>query len=348
MVVVTPPSAPGTPISAAEWTAMLKAAKPGSTIDLGNRPVTFARYKGLANVTIKGGVFSAITLDQWQNVTFSGTRFAPAATDDPRGAIVLAYQPDGLHFVSTTWTGGYGPDGQLTYASISVRGGNNVTVQKSSFTDIANFMAFLRTTNVEVSDTTFQNVREGVQLVGVTTAVVARNKFGPYRPAPGDHADAVQLFTAGLTLAGDHGARDVLIEDNFVDPGPNFHTQGVFMRDEAGLYTQGRGYSNVTIRNNVLIGTGWHGISAQDPIQNLKIDSNRLLIRLNGDGVTDNWIMVKAGGGVVSNNYAGSYLLTSSVTTTSNTSVKRAATTSEISAAITAFTQLLQAALAAL
>ncbi|WP_298673618.1 right-handed parallel beta-helix repeat-containing protein [uncultured Sphingomonas sp.] len=325
---------------------MLKAAKPGSTIDLGNRPVTFERYRGLANVTIKGGIFGAITLDQWQNVTFSGTRFTPGATDDPRGPLVLTYQPDGLHFINTTWVGRNTPDGQLAYASISARGGNNVTVRKSTFTNMANFMAFLRTTNVEVSDSVFQNVREGVQLVGGTTALITRNHFGPYRPAPGDHADAVQLFTAGLTLADDHGARDVLIEDNFIDPGPDFHTQGVFMRDEAGLYNFGRGYSNITVRNNLLIGTGWHGISAQDPVQNLLIDSNKLLIRINGDGVTDNWIMVKAGGGIVRNNYAGSFLLSASVTSSGNTVVARAATVSEISSAIAAYTQRVQAAAA--
>ncbi|MBN8848190.1 MULTISPECIES: right-handed parallel beta-helix repeat-containing protein [unclassified Sphingomonas] len=335
-----------TPVSAAEWIAMLKAATPGSTIDLGNRPVTFARYTGLSNVTIKGGVFGMIVLDQWKNVTFSGTQFEPRNGDNPAGSLIIAYQPDGLHFDGVTFVGALNAAGQLGFASIGVRGGNNVSVTRSNFHDIGNYLSFLRTTNVQVTDNTFTNIREGLDLVGVANAVVARNTFGPFRPAPGDHSDGIQLFTAGLTLATDHGAQNVLIEDNLVDPGAGYRAQGIFMRDEAALAALGRGYSNITIRNNAMIGTGWHGIAAMDPVQNLLIEGNRLLIRLGTDGVTDNWILIKSGGGTVRNNYAGSINLTAATVASGNTSVKRAATTTEISTADTWVAQLMQAAAA--
>ncbi|WEK44122.1 MAG: right-handed parallel beta-helix repeat-containing protein [Candidatus Sphingomonas colombiensis] len=309
---------------------MLKAARPGSTIDLGTRRVTFARFSGLTNVTIKGGVFGAITIDQWRNVTFSGSRFEPFPGNNPRGAFVTAYQPDGLRFDSTNWSGATTPDNQLAFSSLSVRGGNNVVVSHSSFRDMANFMAFLRTTNVQVTDNVFSDIREGVQLVGTTTALIARNSFGPYRPAPGDHADGVQLFTAGLTEPGDHGARDVVIESNLMDPGVGQRSQGVFMRDEANLHAAGRGYSNITIRNNLLIGTGWHGIAAMDPIDRLTIENNQLFIRLGPDKVTDNWVMVKAGGGIVRNNTAGSFQLSKQVQAQSNKVVNRPASAASI------------------
>ncbi|MCW6532697.1 MULTISPECIES: right-handed parallel beta-helix repeat-containing protein [Sphingomonas] len=326
----------------------MKAATPGSTIDLGNRPVTFARYRGLANVTIRGGVFGFITLDQWQNVTFSGTRFEARPEDDPNAPLIIAYQPNGLHFDATTFVGALNSAGQLGYGSISVRAGNNVTIAHSSFHDMNNSLGFIRTTNVQVTDNSFAYIREGIQIVGATNVVVARNTFGPYRPAPGDHADGIQFFTTGLTLADDHGARNVLIEDNLFDPGEGYRAQGVFIGDEINLAAQGRGHSDITVRNNALIGTGWHGISAGTAIPNLLIENNKLLIRLGADGVTDNWILVKAGGGIVRNNYAGSITLAPDVTASGNTSVKRAATASEITNAMTVLAQWVQAALAAL
>ncbi len=331
--------ASATSVSAAEWTAMLKAATPGSTIDLGSRKVAFARYTGLSNVTIKGGVFGAISLDQWKNVTFSGTRFEPRDGDDPAGSMIIAYQPDGLKFDCTSFTGAMNADGQLGFSSISVRGGNNVSVTRSTFSNIGNFLAFLRTTNVQVTDNSFSYIREGVDLVGTRNVVVARNSFGPYRPTPTDHADGIQFFTAGLTDTGDTAAQNVLIEDNLVDPGAGYRAQGFFLRDEAGLAASGRGYSDITIRNNVLIGTGWHGIAAGDPVQRLLIENNRLLIRLNPtDTVTSNWILVAAGGSAtVQGNVAGNYNLAAGVVASNNTTIARAATSAEIADAMAAW-----------
>ncbi len=321
-------------VSAAEWTAMLKAAKPGSTIDLDSRKVAFARYRGLSNVTIKGGVFGVIVLDQWKNVTFSGTRFEPRDGDDPAGSMIIAYQPDGLKFDCTSFTGAMNADGQLGFSSISVRGGNNVSVTRSTFSNIGNFLAFLRTTNVQVTDNSFSYIREGVDLVGARNVVVARNSFGPYRPTPTDHADGIQFFTAGLTDTGDTAAQNVLIEDNLVDPGAGYRAQGFFLRDEAGLAASGRGYSDITIRNNVLIGTGWHGIAAGDPVQRLLIENNRLLIRRNAnDPVTNNWILVKSGGATVRDNTAGTFTLGKGVIAKNNKVLARVATSAEIASA---------------
>ena len=328
------------PISATEWAALAKGAKPGGVIDLGTRRVTFARIRGLSDVTIRGGVFGFTILDTWKNVTFENTRFEAALEDRVMtGAsppYIDAYSPEGLTIRNATFVGYTNAAGQLAANSLRIRGGNNVVVTRSTFRDLANFAGFIRTTNLRVTDNRFSYIREGVQLVGVTRAVVARNSFGPFRPAPGDHADGVQLFTNGLTLADDHGARDVLIEDNFIDPGAGYRAQGIFMRDELGFHKQGRGYANITVRNNLLIGTGWHGIAA-DRTENLLIEGNRLLIRRGPDGVTDNWIRVALGAGIVRNNYAGSIQLGPDMTASGNTSVKRAATDAEITAAKAAF-----------
>lgn len=325
------------PLTAKEWATLATGAQPGAVIDLGDRRVTFSRIRALHDVTIKGGVFGFTVLDSWQNVTFDGTRFE-AATDRPMTGYIPpfidAYSPVGLTFKNVTFVGYVDSAGNLASGGINGRGGSAITVTGSTFRDLGTVATFMRTVGVTFADNTIANVREGVRLVGANNATIARNRMGPFSPAKGDHPDGIQFFTAGLTLPDDRAAHDVVIEGNLIDPGPAAHVQGIFIGDEAKLYAVGRGYSNITIRNNVLVGTGWHGITIGPHGAGLTIEGNRLLIRLNGDGVTDNWIKVDAGGGVVRDNYAGSFALAAGVTASDNTSVKRPAADTEISAAV--------------
>ena len=325
------------PLSAKEWAATAAGAKPGTVIDLGDRRVTFSRMKGLHDVTIKGGVFGFVILDNWSNVTFDGTRFEASADRPMTGYIppyVDAYSPAGLMFKNATFVGYVDSAGNLAGGGINGRGGSDITVTGSTFRDMSTVATFTRTVGVAFNDNTIANVREGVRLVGASNASISRNRIGPFKPAAGDHPDGIQFFTAGLTLADDRAAHDVVIESNLIDPGLAAHAQGIFIGDEAKLYATGRGHSNLTIRNNVLIGTGWHGIAVGPHGPGLTIEGNRLLIRLTGDGVTDNWIKVDAGGGIVRDNYAGSITLAAGVTASGNTSVKRAAADADIAEAV--------------
>ncbi|OJU22712.1 MAG: hypothetical protein BGN95_03860 [Sphingomonas sp. 66-10] len=329
------------PLTAKEWTALATAAQPGAVIDLGDRRVTFSRIRALHDVTIKGGVFGFTVLDSWKNVTFDGTRFEAAPVDRIMTGYVPpyvdAYSPERLTFKNVTFAAYTDSAGNLTGGGINGRGGSDITVTGSTFRDLGTVATFMRTVGVTFADNTIANVREGVRLVGASNATIAHNRMGPFSPAKGDHPDGIQFFTAGLTLPDDRAAHDVVIEGNLIDPGPAAHVQGIFIGDEAKLYASGRGYSNITIRNNSLIGTGWHGITVGPHGPGLTIEGNRLLIRLNGDGVTDNWIMVGEGGGVVRDNTAGGITLAAGVTASGNVSVKRAAADAEISAAAALF-----------
>lgn len=313
-------------ITKTEWAQVVALGAKGGVIDLGQQRVEFARGK-LAPSTpliLRGGLFSSITLDQWQNVTFEGSIFRPASTDHPDGPMVLAYEPQNLTFDRVNMSGKTLEDGKLVYPSIGIRGGSNITVRGSRFWNMSNFMYFIRTNGVRVEYNDFNNIREGVQLVAVQNAVVQGNVFGPYFPYLGDHADGVQLFTAGMTLETDTGARNVVIDGNLVISSSNGRAQGVFIRDEAGLFRSGRGYADVSVTNNLLVGTGWHGIGVMDPVQRLFIDSNRLLV-LNGagDNVTNNWIMVRSvdfgGSAQVTNNSSGPMSLAEGVQQSNNT-----------------------------
>ena len=306
-------------ITKAEWQRVMALGAKGGVIDLGQQRVEFQRGKlqPTKPLILRGGVFSAISLDQWRNVTFEGTIFRPAATDNRDYWMVVAYDPQNLTFDRVNMSGATLGDGKLVYQSLSVRNGSNVAVLNSRFWGMANFMGFMRTNGVRLENNHFTNIREGVQLVAVNNAVVRGNAFGPYFPYQGDHSDGVQLFTAGLT-ASDVAARNVTIEGNLFVANPSRRAQGVFIRDEGGLFKSGRGYADITIRNNLMVGTGWAGIGVIDPVQRLLIDNNHLLIRTDkSDRVTNNWIEVRAvqpsGSARVTNNKSGPMLLAAGV-----------------------------------
>lgn len=313
------------PITSAEWLTLVRGAKAGDVIDLGSREVQFARHalQPTGLVTIRGGVFCAITLDRWRNVRMEGTTIRPCPGNDPRGSMVIAYDLQNVSFDRLTMMGGKDALGNLTHPGFSFRGGREISVMNSRFIDTAGFNAFIRSVNVRWERNDHINIREGLQLVGVQGAIVRHNRFGPYFPAPGDHADGIQLFTAGLTQFGDLAARDVLIEGNLIMSAPSRRAQGIFTRDEAGFHKSGRGFARITVRGNLLVGTGWHGITAGDPIDGLVIEGNRL-ITLTGaaDPVKSNWILLGAWTTPtpprVVNNVAGSFAPTALGTTHCN------------------------------
>lgn len=305
------------PVTAAEWKAMLTAAKPGSTIELGDRAVQFVRMPA-ADVTIHGGHFRDVTLDKWRNVTFEGSTFEIADNQGQLQFLVIAYAPENVTFRNCDFRG-TDLNGTLQVKSLSIRDGHNVTVQGSRFYQLANFIGFTNTDGVLFEGNDVALVREGIQIAGAQHVTIRANRFGPFRPAPGDHPDAIQFFTAGLKQA----ARDVLIEKNLFVAGPGGRAQGVLVGDEAGLTSTGAGYARITVRDNELVGTGWHGISVGPMVDDLVIERNTLLRVDGADLVKDNWI--KALNGRVENNTAPTFTLGPDVQQAGN--VKNAAAT---------------------
>lgn len=317
-------AASGATVTAAEWQALIAAAKPGTTINLGTRRVTFTRIRGVHDITIQGGVFGQIILDSWQNVTFNGTRFDALPTQQGSGPYIDAYTPQNLTFRNTTFVGWINSTtGQLSGLSMTIRGGNNVSVLGSTFRDLANFMTFIRTTNINVLDNDFTNIREGVRFVGTDHGFILRNRIGPFKPAPGDHPDGIQFFTGGLTQPTDHAAYNSTITDNLILSSGAGRAQGIFIGDEMAFWKVGRGYNGLTIVNNLLIGTGWHGIALGQGVSNATVNNNHLWLRIGGDTVTDNWVRLNLDtASSVTQNQAGSYQLIGQYQTSGNVTNK--------------------------
>ncbi len=114
----------------------------------------------------------------------------------------------------------------------------------------------------------------------------------------GDHPDAIQFLTTGTTAA----SHDINITGNLITRGTGDAVQGIFMRDEVGTLP----YANVNIDNNMLVGTGYNGITVLGG-KTVAV-TNNTLDSLPGDtNVT--WVMVQNADNVTaSGNTAKSFI----------------------------------------
>jgi hypothetical protein len=183
-------------------------------------------------------------------------------------------------------------------------------------------------------------IREGLDIVASSNITIARNRIGPFHPSPGDRADGIQFWTTGQTIA----SRDVLIENNLIVSGPEGRSQGILAGDELGLYKTGAGYARITVRGNVLVGTGWHGISFTAPTEGLTIEGNTLL-RIDGaDAVKSKWI--KAVSGLVVNNRAARFDLAVGVDQAGNVTADASADPAQAAAVVAAWSAVNRAEIA--
>lgn len=313
------PVASTAPVTAAEWKAMLGRAKAGGVVDLGKRHVQFERvvFQPTAPVTIKGGVFNAVVLDQWRNVTFDGSRFEGTPDMVEYQAILVANDPVNLTIRNCRFTGFMAENGQLHVRGPSIREGRNVAIEGSRIENMAGFSNFVRTVGARFSDNDVETIREGLEVKGGQDIVIERNRFSDFQPFGGDHADGVQFFTTGLTNPGETAARNVVIRDNLVLA--RGKAQGIFIQDEISLAASGRGYKDFTIEGNIVVGAGWHGITASQ-VDNVTIRNNRLF-RIRDVDTMDSRIAMDRSSGVVSGNEANDYIYNDSPSQSKN--VKR-------------------------
>src|SRR3546814_9183840 len=83
---------------------------------------------------------------------------------------------------------------------------------------------------------------------------VIGNSLKDFSPAAGDHADAIQFWTTGSTVA----SKNIEISNNQITGKSGGQIQGIFITDQSGGKLP---YSNMVVKNNTLIGTHWHGIT---------------------------------------------------------------------------------------
>jgi hypothetical protein len=203
----------------------------------------------------------ALNLAGWSGVTLDGF----AATHDGMGV-----QRGGIYVLDFYGSGGFIT---LRNASISAtrspnnlvggatfRDCSNVLVDRCKFEDVALGVYNCAASYFHVRESLFRHIREdhirtdlnGAEIRNIT---IERNLFEDPRPMRGDHFDFYQAY------AGTSGSLDsVLIQENcgYYYGADTDRGQGFFL--DNGYGNNPAAYSNIIIRNNVVMGTSVGGI----------------------------------------------------------------------------------------
>jgi hypothetical protein len=165
---------------------------------------------------------------------------------------------------------------------------------------------------------------DGIDNAGSSNVSITSNSFTNIHidSTDGQHSDCIQFWTSGQTTAGSN----ITISGNTYSIGTGAAAQGIFMTSQSA----GMAYSNVTIENNVMVGTSWNALTLSG-VNNAVVENNTLqsvsntgyVARLSLDGSVS---------GVVANNKIGG-LVTEGVNTASVTANTTLAAISLTSAA---------------
>ncbi|RVU03514.1 hypothetical protein EOE18_15450 [Novosphingobium umbonatum] len=146
---------------------------------------------------------------------------------------------------------GSGEESQI----LLIRNSSGVSVTNCEFYNLYSGLNLLDCDGITVSNNSFHDIRmDGIRGGGNSNIVISSNYFTDFYPASGDHGDCIQFWTTNTTTA----ASNITITDNLFVRGDGAAVQGIFMRDEVG----GLSYQNVTIADNVMLGTLYQGITA--------------------------------------------------------------------------------------
>ena len=189
-------------------------------------------------------------------------------------------------------------------AGLTVTGVTGFSVSGSHFEELYRGIVLQKSTNSAIHDNEITMMRsDGIISVANDGLSIEGNHIGEFRPAIGDHADAIQFWNTGQT----RGQSNITIKDNviyqsFTSDVAGTGMQGIFISDPLTY-----GYKNVLIQNNLLYcndlynGIFLNGASGAQIIDNTVVskstDSKNFWIRLmNSDhvslthNVTDNII----------------------------------------------------------
>lgn len=179
-----------------------------------------------------------------------------------------------------------------------LRNSHDIDFARNSFAYFRHGLSLLDVDNLTVRYNEFSHLQtDAIRGGGVNNAVFANNLMTEFRPAEGDHPDAIQLWTARQTEPN----RNIVIRDNLVFKGDGGYVQGFFVQDTHHKLP----VENLEISGNLLVGTLYHGI-AVDGVTGGLIADNEVL----HDPEQMSWINVNYGDRVVMrNNRAARYLL---------------------------------------
>jgi hypothetical protein len=294
--------------SAAALTAALGQARPGDTIALapGNygtiniqnvnfsSPVYIVTEGKLAPATLSG-----LNVSNSSNLIFSGLNIQGS------GANVWYYanvtQSHDIRFVSDSFKGS---DSNLNNdaGGLNVQGSQNVTVLGCTFSNLTTGISEGGNNYVRIRSNNFTGIQsDGIDNAGSSWVNIVDNYFSNFFPTATEHPDGIQFWTEGTSVS----AHNIYISGNSVVRGSGATVQGIFVQDDSGVLP----YGALTISNNQIVGEGYNGIAVQGSVGATVSDN---VVQPYND--VQSWIEVQnSKNGKLTNNSAGSYVLTTNV-----------------------------------
>lgn len=242
--------------------AAASRARPGSHLRLapgaqmGEVNLNNIRTKGLviesANLS-RPARFVTLAIRDSSGIGLSGLRFDGPMTSLHYKLLVMDSRDimmDRLTFVGDA--SAY--DDNNSFSAVMLRQSSNVNLAHSRFEHFVFGITLLDTTHATISDNVLLRMKEdGIRGGGNSNLIIRRNQIANSDAHPAGHPDGIQQWTTNVRAA----QHDILIEDNLVRRGNGGAAQGIFINDEAGLP-----YSKLVIRNNLVVGGLYNGISA--------------------------------------------------------------------------------------
>jgi len=248
--------------TAAELLSAVKLAQPGDEIRLAPGQYSGVSLKGIlpaGNVTITSAdpnnpaVFSDLTISGSSNLTIANVKMmVPVNSYTYYHFQILS--SSNIKVVDSVFDGpGMNPVQSTT--GLIVRNSANVSIDSSEFKNLDCGVTFLDNKGVTVTNSVFHDLRvDGIRGGGNSQVNYSYNYFTNFHPLPGDHADAIQFWTNNTTSP----TSDITVIGNAVVRGASgLPIQGIFFRDE--LMTMP--FSNVTVKDNIVIGGAFNSIS---------------------------------------------------------------------------------------
>ncbi|OYX42428.1 MAG: hypothetical protein B7Z02_12025 [Rhodobacterales bacterium 32-67-9] len=265
------------------------------------RDQNFASPVVIAPVSGSVAHADSILISNSRNVYVQGLKVWARSTNAGNGALVRSY----------------GDTSDIAFTDLDVRAvassGNYAQWTQTDWTDNQRLGIFADGTRTTVARNRVTGIYHGIQALGTDAlveenivdgfsgdgmralgdnSIVRRNKVQNCFQINSNHADAFQSFSRGAGgTPGTGTVRNLTIEDN------KFFEWTLSSTNPLRCKLQGIGmfdgmYDNVTIRNNVIAITAYHGISLAGPLNTLI--SNNTVIHAGGVAGTYPWIQISA------------------------------------------------------
>lgn len=259
----------------ASFVAALATAKPGSVIVI-PKGVAIAQLKLSKQKydppikIIGGGSLTNTSVTECEGITFDGLELITSGTG---GILFPVTKSKRLTFKNCDIHGSLDGNPQNDGAAFSVTLSEDISFIDNVFRQVDRCIIANNCKNTVVTGNDMSELRtDGMMFAEMDTLLISGNAIGNYSPVAGAHPDGIQFMTAGTDVS----CNDITIADNVIyrdadlsKPGPSM--QGIFLGNEDDIP-----FNRVTITGNLLLGTGYRGVSVSHG-KDVVIKDNELL-----------------------------------------------------------------------